>query len=120
MKHLTIVFSKPENQGQNRSKPKTKSSKYKIPDCTCDICGKVVKGRATLKLHKMAVHENLKPHVCDRCGQKYVRKAKLNEHVKNTHEKEQRYKCEQCDKTFSWSTNLKNHIEAIHIGKLPN
>ena len=77
MKHITIVFSRPENKGQNRSKPKTKSSKYKIPNCTCDICGKVVKGQATLKLHKMAVHENLKPHVCDRCGQKYVRKAKL-------------------------------------------
>ena len=60
MKHITIVFSKPENQGQSRPKPKTKSLKYKIPDYTCDICAKVVKGRATLKLHKMAVHENLK------------------------------------------------------------
>ena len=60
MKHITIVLIKPENQGQSSPKPKTKSLKYKIPDYTCDICAKVVKGRATLKLHKMAVHENLK------------------------------------------------------------
>ena len=49
--------------------------------CTCPICGKVLKYRSYLKQH-MANHSGDKPHQCDICGTSYQNSKRLLDHIR--------------------------------------
>ena len=50
-------------------------------ECSCPICGKVLKYKSYLKLH-MANHSGDKPHQCDICGTSYQSAKRLNDHIR--------------------------------------
>ena len=96
------------------SKPKKSSSQLYTRKFPCNLCGKILTEKQSLINHKMAVHENIKPHVCESCGKNFVRKSKLTEHYNAVHLKKRKYKCIPCNKEYSWPMSLKYHNDTVH------
>jgi len=62
----------------------------------CEICGKLVKNKYTLKQHVKLVHEKKKGEfACDQCGKVLKSKGSLDYH-KRTHTGEFAYRCDEC------------------------
>jgi len=62
----------------------------------CEICGKLVKNKYTLKQHVKLVHEKKKGEfACDQCGKVLKSKGSLDYH-KRTHTGEMAYRCDEC------------------------
>ena len=51
----------------------------------CDLCGKPLADKTSLK-HHMMLHEGNKPYQCDQCDKSYVTKRRLKEHEKSVHD----------------------------------
>merc|ERR1712223_2326555 len=63
---------------------KSKSTKEKKKkQHICDICGKSLKEKETLKLHIAAVHEKKKLFKCRKCESSYSYRSGLIEHMKS-------------------------------------
>ncbi|CAG9570359.1 unnamed protein product [Danaus chrysippus] len=79
----------------------------------CDVCGKVLKDSQQLKVHKRAVHLNIKPYVCGTCNKSFPKKYTLKNH-EQTH-KGKTFLCSMCDKMFAKDASLQKHIQRCHI-----
>lgn len=99
------------------------------PDSTmCDICGKVMKNKASLARHSF-IHTGKKPFACHLCDLRFNRRDNLQHHLSRLHpngvpklEKQrhvQPWLCAVCGKTFSCRSRLKTH-EVIHSGVKPH
>ena len=66
-------------------KPKPKEKKIE-GTCTCEVCGKVLKNKYTLKTH-LKVHQDkqLTKIECPTCHKLYCSKYYLNKHIKEKH-----------------------------------
>ncbi|OWR49894.1 putative krueppel c2h2-type zinc finger protein [Danaus plexippus plexippus] len=79
----------------------------------CDVCGKVLKDSQQLKVHKRAVHLNIKPYVCGTCNKSFPKKYTLKNH-EQTH-KGKTFLCSMCDKMFAKDASLQKHVQRCHI-----
>ncbi|XP_062871532.1 zinc finger and BTB domain-containing protein 6 [Trichomycterus rosablanca] len=78
---------------------------------TCEICGKLLHSKATLRVH-YSVHTGERPYSCSFCGRGFTQKGNLNSHER-IHRGERPYVCITCGKGFTQKGNLTQHL-AIH------
>jgi uncharacterized Zn-finger protein len=83
-------------------------------EATCETCGKIVKGKQSLRLH-MLNHTKEQPHVCEKCGRAFSRKSALVRHLR-VHEGVRPHVCLICGSTHATTGNLKDHM-ATHTGE---
>ena len=84
----------------------------------CDVCGKKVKGRARLKIHKAQVHSETSIMPCDVCGKQYKGIKSLEQHKITDHGAEGRYKCDVCGRQYLEKPRYEQHMR-IHTGEKP-
>ena len=82
----------------------------------CDQCGKVLKSKASLEYHKK-VHTGEYPYRCDECGNGHMTEKKMMD-CKNTHAGIFRYHCPHCDYKTNKDKAIKRHI-SIHSDVKP-
>ncbi|XP_056155725.1 zinc finger protein 436-like [Lampris incognitus] len=95
----------------------------------CDVCGKVMKCKASLSRHAF-IHTGQKPFACHLCDLRLNRLTNLQQHLKRMHpngmsrvEKPHRrdcqsWLCEVCGKAFECRSRFKSH-SIIHSGVKP-
>nr|CAD7438525.1 unnamed protein product [Timema bartmani] len=82
----------------------------------CDICGKSVTDKWSLKHHRM-IHTGERPVVCEVCGKGFKNKTLLKVHFRS-HSGEKPYTCGTCGKMFTQRSSLNIH-ERYHSGDRP-
>ena len=82
----------------------------KMERFVCDICGKVMADKPTLKLHKN-IHMGIKTKVCQHCGKAFSRACHLKAHILHVHSKERPYQCEHCSAAFALKYELNRHMQ---------
>ena len=98
---------------QSHIKNKHKEAKY----VDCDICGLKLK-EASLKDHKIQIHERRIAHICDLCGKGFRYRESYTYHM-NTHKGLKPFKCEECGQKLVSRENYKNHMNR-HRGIKPH
>ena len=77
----------------------------------CDTCGKSYANKASLRLHKLHVHEKYSEEVpCDVCGISFRTRELLKQHQEREHSIEPKFACEECGQRFGNSYHLKRHM----------
>lgn len=93
---------------------------------SCEICGKLYKYRAGLKIHMDHSHKSnrvKKYFTCEVCQAIYTKKGSLNHHIiKMNHTTEKQKSvlrlakpCKQCGKVFGTGVKLQRHMNQVHI-----
>ena len=98
-----------------------------VPQCVCDVCGKMCRTSSQLKLHKMT-HEpdtnKTHPCRCEICGSFFKTKSTLSVHRKSVHDKEhlklETLTCELCNKQYHGEKQLRTHMRTTHRTPHPN
>lgn len=114
------VFSGPNTL---RSHMLSHATEYKY---NCEICGKVYKYRAGLKVHMDHAHrkdQEKKLFTCEVCGSTYTKKGSLNHHIIISNHMTEKQKsamrlakkCKHCGKLFGCNTKLSRHISQVHM-----
>jgi KRAB domain-containing zinc finger protein len=86
--------------------------------CSCPICGKNFGHRSNLSSH-MISHTNDKVE-CDICGKIFKNQISLRTHLKSFHNpNNKKLKCNECDKTFRTKSELSRHTR-IHMDQQRN
>lgn len=80
---------------------------------TCDICGKILKNRASMLKH-MRKH-SAPPKSCLYCKEVPATPALLAKHMETMHAQHKNISCAECGKTFFKKSNLRMHM-AVHSG----
>ncbi|XP_063870729.1 uncharacterized protein LOC135105936 isoform X1 [Scylla paramamosain] len=88
--------------------PQTPPSKQQKPrQMLCQICGKMLKGRNSLRCH-LNSHHNIQPHSCPTCGKSFTNRSVLVEHLR-IHSGETPYMCSLCNAAFKTRSGLLRH-----------
>ena len=82
----------------------------------CDVCGKVLKTKVSLKHHKEFYHKKSDSCVCDICGFTTSHQLWLKRHIKNKHQTEKKKICPLCEKAFRDKNTLEVHLDNKHPG----
>lgn len=82
----------------------------------CDVCGKQLASKLTLKYHMM-MHSEDKPFTCGTCGKSFAVRTKLQLHER-IHNSKKPYQCSFCDEGFQTKQYRLIH-ERIHTGERP-
>lgn len=91
------------------------------PIKVCAICGKVIYGTNSLKIH-MKLHLNQKDFCCEQCGVAFYRKPDLTKHLIKHHpniydvSNNPEYRCKFCNKLFHDKLYVRRH-EKLHVGQ---
>ena len=92
----------------------------------CNICGKELASKISLKNHMRYVHSDERKHSCTRCAATFKEKKTLKEHCFNVHKinlfkemylqpaDEKRYYCDQCSLSYKQKKDLNVHIRRKH------
>ncbi|KAG7227686.1 hypothetical protein INR49_029448, partial [Caranx melampygus] len=96
---------------------------------SCSDCGKSFTNEASLRKHKVIVHERLRPYVCTVCQKCFGQYNDLTRHLRR-HQKEDKreqgeieapdeantmpFSCAECSRTFSSVDTLQEHISEQH------
>ncbi|KAK3107456.1 hypothetical protein FSP39_015007 [Pinctada imbricata] len=84
------------------------------PDCTCDICGKVLATPYCKKIHMRDFHTDEKPFCCEICGYRAKTKSSLNFHHNAQHSVKKPFACDECAETFpskqTWQRHKGRHL----------
>ncbi|EAT39783.1 AAEL008435-PA [Aedes aegypti] len=81
----------------------------------CEICGKILKSRLSLKSHSYSHRE--KELKCEVCGMMILNKSRLELHMR-VHTQKRDFKCPHCPKSFYVNAVLKLHLRR-HSGEKP-
>ena len=84
----------------------------------CVHCGKMFTYQSDLKIHKKAVHDQIRDHVCEICAKGFLTSSALNMH-KLTHTGEKKFPCHICGKAFRSKDYLIQHTRQ-HTGEKPH
>ncbi|KAL3876693.1 hypothetical protein ACJMK2_034497 [Sinanodonta woodiana] len=82
----------------------------------CNICGRVLRTKESLRRHKSTVHGTETPYKCDQCGMQFKHKDPFSRHQK-LHE-HPRHSCEVCGKSFHDLYYFKLHLQ-FHTNEKP-
>lgn len=86
---------------------------YGVKVAECKICNKTFAHRSNLRSH-MISHSNEKIE-CKSCGKIFKNQISLQTHFKNFHKENlKRFTCEQCEKTFKSKVELLRHSSRVH------
>ncbi|KAF7938244.1 hypothetical protein EAE99_001916 [Botrytis elliptica] len=80
--------------------------------CICALCGKHLRDKHSLTLHKSAKHSS-QFHPCTKCDESFSLKTDLNKHIEEIHG-EIKNKCEECNRTYVNLQGYKNHVKNYH------
>ncbi len=95
----------------------------------CSDCGKSFTKEASLKKHKVTVHERLRPYVCTVCQKCFGQYNDLTRHLRHHQKQSKRgekvnqapeesttmpFSCAECSLTFSSVDTLQQHISERH------
>ncbi len=83
----------------------------------CNICGKVLSSKVTLKTHMLYSHGGSKDFECHICLKRYYTKGKLNQHL-DTHSVVRPYVCQICNSSYAKRYKLSDHMKYSHKMKL--
>jgi len=92
----------------------------------CEICGKLLKNKYSLKAHVEAVHDKKKgtgEFTCDECGKILKSKASLEYHRRSAHTQEYPFRCDICGKGFikyNRMINCINNHQGIYKYRCPD
>ena len=81
---------------------------------SCEICGKVLKSKFALQLHRNAIHLGIKntymkPYLCTSCGKLCSNKTVYREHQNKEHLGIKPYVCDVCNVAFFSKAGLRVH-----------
>ncbi|KAI8046269.1 hypothetical protein M5D96_002471, partial [Drosophila gunungcola] len=77
----------------------------------CPHCEKVFRRKSSLKSH-LAIHTDLGlPYKCELCSKNFQNKANLNQHLRKHDKNSIRHKCKICQKSFLRQTTLRLHMK---------
>merc|ERR1719228_447244 len=90
----------------------------------CEICGKLLKDKYTLKAHVEAVHEKRAggDFACEQCGKMLKSKSSLSYHRKSAHTQDFPHRCDVCGKGFikyNRMVNCLNNHQGIYKYRCP-
>lgn len=94
-----------------------KAIKPKDAKTICEICGKRINRKDTMKDH-LSFHAGKRHHACHLCTMTYYYKSNLSFHIKTVHFKKFPFSCTWCRKAFSRSGNYRLHMRT-HTGERP-
>ena len=89
-----------------KAKPKEKTS------YTCQTCGKVLKGKQSLKNHNDSIHKEERKFDCDICTSKFKREQLLITHIKLTHNPS-KARCNICGSEVK-AVHMQSHLKRMH------
>lgn len=88
-----------------------KNKRKKHPQ-VCNICGRKLSSKGSLRLHKLKKHEEKIEFSCDLCNLKFDFQREVVRHRNSTHrEKDGRFACQVCCKKYSEYHSLLLHIK---------
>lgn len=108
--HATRKRKVKEDNGERPSKVPTHEH-------VCDLCGKTVYNKDTLKYHKLSHDKVNSPYQCGVCSAVLASPASLTNHLKS-HTGKKKHSCDICGKRFVFTTELHNHRRS-HTGERP-
>ncbi len=81
----------------------------------CDVCGKVLKSKYAMQLHKKRIHLKIpvpppKSYQCEECGKLCRSRTDYQVHLNKVHLNERPFKCTECGMAFFAKANLKMHM----------
>ncbi|XP_045621098.2 uncharacterized protein [Procambarus clarkii] len=92
------------------------SKKKHTREMLCQVCGKMLKGRSSLKSH-LNSHHRIKPHACPFCHKSFTNRGVLVAHLR-IHTGEMPYVCRICDTSFRTQSGLTRH-KSLHTNARP-
>ncbi|XP_046668068.1 zinc finger protein 782-like [Homalodisca vitripennis] len=105
--------SEPDNR---KSEENVLKKKRKNHPQDCDICGKKLSSRGSLRLHKLNKHKQKMQFSCELCGMKFDFQREVVKHRNDSHRQEDGlFCCEICSKRLpdyhSFLVHVKSHIK---------
>lgn len=92
----------------------------KSPPHDCDICGKRLCSKGSLRLHKMKKHDIKMKFTCELCSLQFDLQREVVRHRNETHRQEDgRFVCDQCGRKNADYHNFLTHLRT-HYGGLSN
>ena len=88
------------------------TTKEKVHQFICDVCGKGYMVESSLKFHRMR-HEKGDDFKCKVCSKGFPTSELLAKH-KTTHKTLVNFPCEKCGKMFNRTSNLAYHVDTVH------
>ena len=92
------------------------SSTHETPNTAeCELCGKILRGKESLKIHHNYVHNKKEwKFKCDICDKLYINKSELEKHYQRHSSVVEKHDCNECGRTFNSNEQYKSHIYRIH------
>ena len=82
---------------------------------TCEVCGKVIKGRGSYRAHSLTHSNREKTVQCDKCPKKFYSNYDVQNHIKRAHEhKYDPQDCSICGQTFKFGSSIRIHKYKAH------
>lgn len=128
----------PKEAGENKSLPEgaevagtvnSSAAEAELTRFDCSDCGKTFGSNTSLRRHKVAVHERLRPYACAVCRKCFRQYSDLTRHLQH-HQKQgpegekakpppentanTRPSCEHCSLTFPSGGDLQQHLNQRH------
>lgn len=84
-----------------------KGKKKRNRELLCQVCGKMLKGRSSLRSH-LNSHRSIQPHSCAYCPKSFTSRSILVAHLR-IHSGEMPFVCSICDTAFRTQSGLHRH-----------
>ena len=81
---------------------------------TCDLCGKKLTSKVTLKNHFKQMHDKSNHVKCDQCERTFNYPSELKKHVLMRHTAPTKFQCSQCSYVSNFKTQLNQHVRKVH------
>lgn len=83
----------------------------------CETCGKELRSKNSLKLHRESEHENREKIECPVCGQKLKNRFSFRKHYWKHKDEGLKFFCETCGKESPSRQAAQAHVRFVHAAK---